>query len=96
MNVNDALIDKLAKLSRLSFNQEEKQAIKKDLEKMIGFVARLQEVDTSNVEPLTHMSVHQNVTRPDKIVASISQQDALKNAAKSGKGFFKVPLVIKK
>ena len=96
MHIDDALIDKLARLSRLSFNAEEKQAIKKDLEKMIDFVARLQQVDCSHTAPLTHMSVANNVTRPDIATGAINQQDALKNAANTSQGFFKVPRVIKK
>jgi aspartyl-tRNA(Asn)/glutamyl-tRNA(Gln) amidotransferase subunit C len=96
MIVNEALIDKLAKLSRLSFNAEEKKSIQQDLEKMIAFVEKLQEVDTTGVEPLTHLAVQENVTRKDIVTAGLSQQDALKNAAVKGDGFFKVPTVIKK
>ncbi len=96
MIVNEALIDKLAKLSRLSFNVEEKKSIQQDLEKMIAFVEKLQEVDTSGIEPLTHLAVQDNVTRKDIVTAGLSQDDALKNAYGSGDGFFKVPRVIKK
>ncbi|MEO7482117.1 MAG: Asp-tRNA(Asn)/Glu-tRNA(Gln) amidotransferase subunit GatC [Ferruginibacter sp.] len=96
MIVNEALIDKLAKLSRLSFNAVEKKSIQQDLEKMIAFVEKLQEVDTSGVEPLSHMAGQQNVTRKDIVTVGPSQEDALKNASGSGDGFFKVPRVIKK
>lgn len=96
MIVNEALIDKLAQLSRLSFNPEEKIAIQQDLQKMIAFVEKLQEVDTTGVEPLTHLAIQDNVTRKDVVTAGLSQQEALKNAANSGNGFFKVPRVIKK
>ena len=96
MIVNEALIEKLAKLSRLSFNAEEKKSIQEDLEKMIAFVEKLQEVNTSGVEPLTHLAVQDNVTRKDIVTAGLSQEDALKNASCSGDGFFKVPRVIKK
>ncbi len=96
MIVNEALIDKLAKLSRLSFNADEKKSIQHDLEKMIAFVEKLQEVDTSGIEPLTHLAVQDNVTRRDIVTTGLSQDDALKNAAIKGDGFFKVPRVIKK
>ena len=56
MQVDDALIEKLAELSMLTFNAEEKKEIKSDLEKMIGFIDKLQELDTTGVEPLMHMS----------------------------------------
>lgn len=96
MIVNEALIDKLAKLSKLSFNAAEKESIQQDLEKMIAFVEKLQEVDTSGMEPLTHMATQDNVTRNDRVTAGLSQEAALQNAANSGNGFFKVPRVIKK
>lgn len=96
MIVDEVLIDKLAKLSRLSFNPEEKKAIQQDLEKMIAFVEKLQEVDTTGVEPLTHMAILENVMRADMVSAGLSQEEALRNAANSGEGFFKVPRVIKK
>ncbi|MEO6404473.1 MAG: Asp-tRNA(Asn)/Glu-tRNA(Gln) amidotransferase subunit GatC [Ferruginibacter sp.] len=96
MIVNEALVDKLAKLSRLSFDQEEKKAIQQDLEKMISFVEKLQEVNTSGIAALTHMAVNENVTRKDEVEESISVENALKNAANAENGFFRVPKVIKK
>jgi aspartyl-tRNA(Asn)/glutamyl-tRNA(Gln) amidotransferase subunit C len=49
MEVNDTLIDKLAHLSRLKFDASEKEEIKKDLQKMIAFVEKLNELDTTGV-----------------------------------------------
>jgi aspartyl-tRNA(Asn)/glutamyl-tRNA(Gln) amidotransferase subunit C len=65
MEVNDAMVDNLAKLSRLQFNDQEKEIIKKDLQRMIEFVDKLQELDTTGVEPLMHMSDSVNVLRED-------------------------------
>ena len=96
MEVNDALVDKLADLARLSFNDTEKAAIKNDLQKMIQFVEKLNELDTTGVEPLLHMSGNVNVLREDIITGSITNEDALKNAANSNAPFFLVPKVIKK
>lgn len=96
MEVNDALVDNLAKLSRLSFNAEEKEVIKKDLQQMIGFVDKLQELDTKDIEPLLHMSDAVNKLREDEIRDSISREDALKNATEASEVFFRVPKVIKK
>ena len=56
MEVNDALVDKLANLARLQFNEEEKEIIKKDLQRMIAFVDKLNELNTDGVEPVLHMS----------------------------------------
>ncbi len=96
MIVNDALIEKLAHLSRLEFADEEKDVIKKDLEKMIGFIDKLNELDTSGVEPLLHMSDNVNVFRSDTVKGQISREDVFKNAPLHDNEFFKVPKVIKK
>lgn len=96
MEVNDELVDKIANLSRLHFNNEEKAAIKNDLQKMIQFVEKLNELDTSSVEPLLHMTDSINVLREDEIKGSISREEGLKNAPLHDEQFFKVPKVIKK
>lgn len=96
MEVNDIIVEKLANLSRLQFDAAEKEAIKNDLQKMIGFVEKLNELDTSGVEPLLHMSGNINVLRADEVKGSISREDALKNAPVHDTHFFKVPKVIKK
>ena len=96
MEVNDALVDKLAHLARLRFDDAEKAAIRNDLQKMIGFVEKLNELDTTGVEPLLHMSGNVNVLRADEVKGSISREEGLKNAAVHDEQFFKVPKVIKK
>ncbi|MEO6838291.1 MAG: Asp-tRNA(Asn)/Glu-tRNA(Gln) amidotransferase subunit GatC [Ginsengibacter sp.] len=96
MEVNDELIEKLAHLSRLEFSEEEKQEIKIDLEKMIVFIDKLNELDTSGVEPLLHMSENVNIFRKDEVKGEISREDVFKNAPLHDDAFFKVPKVIKK
>ena len=96
MEVNDALVDKLANLARLQFDAGEKETIKHDLEKMIKFVEKLNELDTTGVAPLLHMSEHINVLREDEVKGSISVGDGLRNAPLHDESFFKVPKVIKK
>jgi aspartyl-tRNA(Asn)/glutamyl-tRNA(Gln) amidotransferase subunit C len=96
MEVNDAMVDKLAHLARLQFNDAEKQEIKNDLQRMIAFVEKLNELDLSGIEPLLHMSNEVNVLREDEVKGSVSRKDALKNAPLHDEQFFKVPKVIKK
>ena len=96
MKITDELVEKLAMLSRLHFNEEEKISIKHDLGKMIGFVDKLNELDTTGVEPLLHISDNVNVLREDIIMNQCSREDALKNAENTKDGFFTVPKVIKK
>lgn len=96
MEVNDALVDKLANLARLQFNDTEKAGIKNDLQRMIQFVEKLNELDTAGVVPLLHMSENINVLREDIVKGSISSEEGLKNAPVYDDKFFKVPKVIKK
>ena len=95
MEVNDALIDKLAHLARLKFDATEKEEIKNDLQRMIAFVEKLNELDLENVEPLLHMTGEINVLRQDEIQGSITRREALSNARVHDDQFFKVPKVIK-
>jgi aspartyl-tRNA(Asn)/glutamyl-tRNA(Gln) amidotransferase subunit C len=95
MEVNDALIDKLSNLACLEFNPGEKEEIKKDLQRMISFVEKLNELDTSDVDPLLQMTTEENVLREDKVEVSGIREQALKNAPSSDKFYFKVPKVIK-
>jgi aspartyl-tRNA(Asn)/glutamyl-tRNA(Gln) amidotransferase subunit C len=96
MEVNDALVDKLANLAKLKFDAVQKEEIKNDLQKMIAFVEKLNELDTTGVEPLLHMTNEVNVLRDDEIKGSISREEALKNAPLHDDQFFKVPKVLKK
>lgn len=96
MEVTEQMIQHLANLSRLSFTDEETKAFKNDLQGMIAFVEKLQEVDTTGVEPLQHMGDAVNVLREDVIKGSIDRTEALKNSPVKDDTFFKVPKVIKK
>ena len=95
MEVNDAMIEKLAHLARLEFNDAEKEEIKHDLQRMIAFVEKLNELNLGGVEPLLHMSDEVNVLREDEVEGSIRREEALKNAPLHDELFFKVPKVIK-
>src|SRR5829696_7243379 len=96
MEVNDALLDKLAHLARLYIEPAEKEGLKQDLQRMISFVEKLQELDTAGTEPLLHMTGTTNVLREDVVEGSVSREEALKNAPDTDGVFFKVPKVIKK
>ncbi len=96
MEVNDALVDKLSNLARLKFDEAEKSAIKNDLQKMIHFVEKLNELDTTGVKPLLHITDNINVLRTDAVKGSIAREEGLKNATVHDELFFKVPKVIKK
>lgn len=94
MEIDKALIDRLAELSKLNFNEIENEAIRQDLQKMLNFVDRLSEVDTEGLEPLIFMTEEVNRFRDDEPRHDISKQEALKNAPKRDSDYFKVPKVL--
>ena len=96
MNIDAKMIETLAHLARLRFNEAEKESIRTDLEKMVAFVEKLQTIDTTGVAPLLHISDAANVLREDIVQGSISREDALLNSPVKDEAFFKVPKVIKK
>ncbi|MBV9962174.1 MAG: Asp-tRNA(Asn)/Glu-tRNA(Gln) amidotransferase subunit GatC [Parafilimonas sp.] len=96
MEVSSEMIDRLAHLAKLKFSEEEKKELKTDLERMIGFVEKLKELDTSGVEPLLHITNAVNVLREDEVKQTTTKQQALLNAPLTDGNFFKVPKVIKK
>lgn len=96
MEVNEALVEKLAHLSKLSFEAGEKEKIKDGLQKMVSFIEKLREVDTKNVQPLLHITPSVSVLRKDVVDKGIDRVEALKNAANHTEQFFLVPKVIKK
>lgn len=96
MDINDQLVDKLAMLSRLQFDEKEKSALKTDLEKMIHFIDKLNELDTAGVEPLMHISNNINNLREDEVKQVINREEALKNSSFKNEFFFQVPKVISK
>ena len=96
MEVNEMLVQQLADLSRLEFSEQEKAEIKGDLQRMITFVEKLNELDTTNVKPLLHMTADRNVLRDDVVVPSITREEGLQNAPAANDQYFKVPKVIKK
>jgi aspartyl-tRNA(Asn)/glutamyl-tRNA(Gln) amidotransferase subunit C len=96
MEVNNKLIQDIAKLSKLKFDNSAEEKMKVDLEKMLDFVDKLNEIDTEGVDPLIYMSEEVNVLREDKVTEKTSQEDALKNAPEKDSDYFKVPTVLKK
>jgi len=94
MKIDEALIDRLSTLAKLRFDGPEKTRIKVDMERMLELISKLEEVDTTGVEPLIHMTKENNRLRDDEVKGMVSQSDALKNAPSKDSYYFKVPKVI--
>lgn len=94
MKIDEKTVREIAHLARLEFDDTSTENAIQDLNRMLEFVNRLNELDTSGIEPLIHMTEEFNVLRNDESVVSISQQEALLNAPKKDSDYFKVAKVI--
>jgi len=96
MKINKQVLKKLASLSKINFSSEEEGKMLEDFNKMVQFINTLDEVDTTGVEPLTHIHENSNILREDKVDNMLSKADMLNNAPKSNSDYIKVPKVLDK
>ena len=87
-------VNKIARLSRLNIPEASKENLTNDLNNILGFVAQLDEVNTSDVKPLASVTGHKLPLRSDKVTDGNIEDLVLKNAPESSSGFFVVPKVI--
>ena len=95
MSLTKTDIEKIAVLAKLRLNENEIEEFTGDMNKILDYMDKLNELDTENIQPLSHPLEGKNVFREDKLKKSIDREDALKNAPKKTEEFFKVPKVIK-
>lgn len=84
----------IASLSRIHLKENEAKDLTKDLENILDYVKKLENLDVSTVEPTAHVLPLTNVFREDQPHESLSQDAALKFAVEKKEGSFKVPKVI--
>lgn len=84
----------IANLAKLKFNDDELENFTHQLNEILSYMDKLNELNTDNVEPLSHPIENQNVFREDEVKSSIDREDALKNAPEKTDEFFIVPKVI--
>ena len=94
MTIDEETVEKIAHLARLELAGDEKQAMIKDMNKILDFMAKLNEIDTTGVEPLVYLTNEVNVTREDVVKQQITHEEALLNAPKQDGEYFLVPKVI--
>lgn len=94
MNQVDIDVKYVAHLARLSLSPEEEQKIGAQLGNILGYIEKLKEMDVSGVEPTAHAFPLVNVTRPDEVRPSMSNEDALRNAPAHANGLFMVPKIV--
>jgi aspartyl-tRNA(Asn)/glutamyl-tRNA(Gln) amidotransferase subunit C len=84
----------VAHLARLALTPEEEQRIGAQLGQVLDYIEKLKEVDVTGVEPTAHAFPLINVTRPDEVRPSMSNEDALRNAPAQANGLFIVPKIV--
>ena len=95
MSVTQKDVEYIAKLAKLKLNKDELENYTKDMNEILEYIDKLNELDTEKIEPLSHPLGTKNVLREDIPRQSIEREKALKNAPKATHEFFKVPKVIK-
>ena len=96
MKIDRKDVEKLAHLSRLELTESELESMESDMNKMLQFVEKINELDLEGVEPLAYVSEETNVLREDEIIQDISHDEALKNAPDKDTDYFRVPKVMRK
>ena len=94
MKVTRDIIEHVANLARLNLTEEEKDKMTSEMENIISYVDKLNELDTSNVKPMEHVIPIKNVFREDKVDKSYDIDRILANAPSQEDGCFKVPKVV--
>ena len=94
MSVTKNDVKKIADLARLEFSESEIDNYTIEMNKILGYVEKLNELDTKNVEPLSHPIENNNVFRNDIVKKSTDRESAMKNAPDKTSEHFKVPKVI--
>jgi aspartyl-tRNA(Asn)/glutamyl-tRNA(Gln) amidotransferase subunit C len=94
MQIDKETLQKIAHLARLDLDPSKEAQMKTDLEEILDWVEKLNELDTDGIEPLTNMSFEVNSFREDKIVEPLSQERGLRNAPDRDGDYFKVPKVL--
>lgn len=94
MSVTKKDVDYVADLARLQLTEEETESLTEDMNQILDFMTTLEEVDTSNVEPLEHVIDLEYRLRDDKAKDPLPHDKALKNAPDADSDYFRVPRVI--
>jgi aspartyl-tRNA(Asn)/glutamyl-tRNA(Gln) amidotransferase subunit C len=94
MKISKQEVEHVAKLARLELSEQEKEELTDQLSNILTYVEKLNELDTSGVEPTSHVLDINNVMRDDVAGESLTQERALANAPEKAAGHYKVPKII--
>jgi aspartyl-tRNA(Asn)/glutamyl-tRNA(Gln) amidotransferase subunit C len=96
MVIDKDTVEKVANLARLELSENDKQELIHDMGEILDFMAKLNEIDTSGVEPLIYMTDEVNAYREDEVKQQITTEEGLKNAPRHTDEYFLVAKVIEK
>jgi aspartyl-tRNA(Asn)/glutamyl-tRNA(Gln) amidotransferase subunit C len=94
MEITPRLFDHIAHLARLQFSETEREPIRMEMQKMVSFVEKLNELDTTGIAPLMHMSEVEQLPGKDIAINGNTKEEGLRNAPKTDGNYFLVPKVI--
>ena len=94
MSDSDFDIKYVANLARITLTPDQEARLGSQLDDILGYVKKLEELDVSDVEPMAHAVPLYNVMRADEVKPSISNDEALANAPKKANGLFVVPKIV--
>jgi aspartyl-tRNA(Asn)/glutamyl-tRNA(Gln) amidotransferase subunit C len=96
MKITEETVNRIAELAKLEFTPDEKTELMGDMNKILAFMEKLNELDTEGAEPLIYMSEQVNALRKDEVVQEVTHEEALKNAPKKDSDYFRVPKVLER
>jgi aspartyl-tRNA(Asn)/glutamyl-tRNA(Gln) amidotransferase subunit C len=94
MKLSKEEVEHVAKLARLAVSEAEKESFSRQLSEILSYIGKLNELDTSNIEPTSHVLDLSNVFRDDGVRESLPPSDVLANAPDSENDHFRVPKII--
>lgn len=94
MSVDRATVRRIARLARLAISEEEEARLEKEISGILDWVAQLNEIDTSDVEPMTRVAAMKMKMRKDEVTDGYCAADILKNAPQADDGYFVVPKIV--
>ncbi len=96
MRITKEDVEKIAKLAKLSFSEDEIEKFRGHLDEILTYVDKLNELDTEHVDPTYYVQHVTDVMREDQLKESLPRENVLRNAPAQAKGFFRVPKIIKR
>ena len=92
--ISDETMEYVGILAKLELSKEEQKAARKDMERMLDYIDKLNELDTTGVEPMSHVFTMTNVFREDVVTNGDDRDNMLKNAPECKDGSYKVPKTV--